>query len=317
MSWDSVPWFVGGGAEHSPEVARLLSYAATRGAEGIIGVADLKVSQLAVAGAGFQVAPGACVIYNRSAGAALESYIGRMAAAETKMGVSPTGAGAGRSDLVIARITDPQYAPWMPPADRRVGPYIETFIVEGVPAGTTTAKQLNLGYPAIALARIDLPASTAAVTNAMIVDLRKVANPRNSRDVEIGLPGSVRSTGATNTWVQAAPFGAVFDVPEYATTAEVTMTVSGLLVATAAVLGELRANFLGSVSQATVVDENHSGSDERCTYVVGGRFAVPANMRGSMQSAALDFRRTGGTGALKTDTSSTIVADIHFSERAE
>src|SRR5699024_12553668 len=40
---------------------------------------------------------------------------------------------------------------------------------------------LGLTYPAIALARVKLPASTGTVTSAMITDLRSVALPRVQR----------------------------------------------------------------------------------------------------------------------------------------
>ena len=58
MSFDSVPWFVGGGALHSPEVARLLAHAATSGAAGVVTPADLAVSALPVPGASVRVAVG-------------------------------------------------------------------------------------------------------------------------------------------------------------------------------------------------------------------------------------------------------------------
>lgn len=320
MTWDPVPWFIGGGAEHSPEVTRLLAYAATRGAEGIVGVTDCKVSALANPGAGFTIDSGAVIIYNRSAGGTQQSYVARMATPESLTGIAATGAGAGRSDLVVVRIKDPQYSPWQPPADRRVGPYLETFVIQGVPSTTTTAKQLNLGYPAVALARIDIPPSTGTITNAMIKDVRRVANPRTDRQIEIDMPGATQNytTGADNIWVQGFPFAAnALAVPDYATSALVVITVSGLAIMTGDTIGEIRANFLGQTSPVTKVDVNYGGSTSRTTFAVGGRFAVPATYRGTDRPITLDMRRIGGTGAMRVDGATTVTADVTFQERAE
>lgn len=314
MTWDPVPWFIGGGAEHSPEVVRLMAYAATRGAEGIVGVADCKVSALGAPGGGFTVDPGAVVIANRSGGGTQQSYVARMATGETVMGIAPSGAQA-RSDLVVVRIKDPQYSPWQAPADRRIGPYLETFIISGVSASTTSAAALNLGYSAVALARIDLPANTSSVTNAMIKDLRKVANPRNQRDVEVLMPTGSQSSGGTNAWVAAANFPAVLDVPDYATTALAVVTVSGFLCYGAAdVVGQIRLNFLGQASENVAVD---MPGNTRNSYTVAGRFTIPAQYRGTKVPIGIDFMRLSTTGEMRVDSYCTLVADVTFQEKAE
>lgn len=178
MAFDSVPWFVEGGAEHSAEVARTLAYLATGGAEGIINSADLRVQALAVPGEGVRVLAGAGVIRNRALGGANQSYIIR-ASEETEVETNPTTSSGTRSDLVIARVENPHISgePWQQPSDVRVGPYVRPVVIEGVPAATRSVHELNMGYSAITLARIDFPASTGTVTAAMITDLRSVANP--------------------------------------------------------------------------------------------------------------------------------------------
>ena len=95
MAWDSTPWFVGGGAHHSPEVARVLAYAASSGAEGIVTPEALRVRPLAVPGTSVRIAPGACLIVNRYPGGAWQTYVGRNPVEHT---VPITAAGAGGGD---------------------------------------------------------------------------------------------------------------------------------------------------------------------------------------------------------------------------
>jgi hypothetical protein len=175
MAFDPVPWFVGGGALHPAEAARQLTYAVTGGAVGVGAVDDLKITQLPTAGTSVRAASGGAVIPNLYPGASQQSYAGR-AASTTDISVTATGSGSGRVDLVIARIDDPQYGGTVP-GDVTVGPYIKFAIIQNVASGST-GLPAGLAYPAVALARLDIPASTGTITNAMITDLRAVANPR-------------------------------------------------------------------------------------------------------------------------------------------
>jgi len=174
MAFDPVPFFVGGGALHSAETARQLVYAATGGAAGVAAAGDLKITQLPVAGTSVRAASGGAVIPSLYPGASQQSYTVR-AASTTDVSVTATGSGAGRVDLVIARIDDPQYGGTIP-ADVTVGPYVRLDIIQNVAAGSTDIPA-GLTYPAIALARLDIPASTATITTSMITPLAVVANP--------------------------------------------------------------------------------------------------------------------------------------------
>ena len=177
MSFDPVPWFVGGGALHSAETARQLTYAVTSGAAGIAALGDLKISQLSTPGTSVRAAAGGVVIPNLYPGGSQQSYVGR-AASTTDVPVMATGSGSGRVDLVIARIDDPQYGGTVP-SDVTVGPYIRLDIIQNVAAGST-GLPAGLAYPAIALARLDIPASTATILTSMITDLRTVVNSRTA-----------------------------------------------------------------------------------------------------------------------------------------
>ena len=54
-------------------------------------------------------------------------------------------------------------------------------VIRGVSTNQKSLAGLGLTYPAIPLARINIPASTGTITAAMITDLRSVALPRMQR----------------------------------------------------------------------------------------------------------------------------------------
>lgn len=326
MTWDPVPWFVGGGAQHSPEVARLLAYASTSGAEGIVGTADLRVRPLSVPGPSIRVGGGAALIRDSTSGMPQQTYVARLAD-EDVVEVTPTGSSGGRSDLVVARIEDPFVpgASWQDPTDPTVGPYVFTRIITNVPAGTTSVKDLGLGYSAVALARIDLPASTGTVTSAMITDLRKVAIPRRERILLAGdITGSYRDTlnapDAANDeqWPDASVTDWYVDIPEWATHAYITFTLGG--VATSGNLfGYMYARLVdGGVSVDTgAVRINTDGvGNGRQTIHNADLVSIPSGLRGRDHVRVVGRGWTdGGTGEIALDNASVVSADIEFTEK--
>src|SRR5699024_6184474 len=178
MAMERVPYLVGGGFEHSAEVMRAMLAASTSGAEGIVNAGDFKVRPLAVPGTSVRVAPGNALIRNSYGGGQAQTYACR-AGSETEVPIEATGSAGSRTDLIVARSDDP------PDQGGSFDPL--TFeaarfeVIKGVPASTKTVAGLGLTYPAIALARVTLPASTGTVTAAMITDLRKLAQPRKER----------------------------------------------------------------------------------------------------------------------------------------
>lgn len=314
MSFDPVPWFVGGGAQHSPEIARLLAYAAFGGAEGVVGPGDLKVATLASPGASVRVLPGACSILNRSG--QYESYAARLVS-EDVLPIGATG-GSARSDLIVARIEDPfaYGTPWADPADPTVGPYVFTRVIAGVPAGTTNVASLGLGYSAIALARVDLPANTSVVNAGNIVDLRKMPRRRSERVLRT-LVG-----GANNDLVTAEPAYTdwpvstvqLLAVPEWATKAIVRINLGAVAHLNADVTGRLRVNFAHTVSADTGYDLNYSGTPSRHDFLIAGEFTIAPEDRGTNQAVRVQGNRTGGTGLLRWDYVTTATVDVDFRE---
>jgi len=324
--WDSVPWFIGGGAEHSPEVARLLAYAATGGAEGVVGPADLKVSPLAVPGGGVRVAAGSALVLNHAAGGAAQTYAARNPTVDT-VSIAPTGSAGGRTDLIVAQIEDPFLAgePWDEPANPRVGPYVFTRVIPNVPAGTTRLRDVAgyAGRSAIVLARVTLPASTGTVTAAMVTDLRKVAQPRQDRKVGI-LASSVNDRRWLNptTPVLFPDRALSVDVPEWATRVVVSANLAGLLqfYGNADMNGFLRLGTgVGAVDGQVFnqVLEADAADKQRTSLAFSMEVTVPAAMRGTTQPLGLYAQRnTDKAGRFGTDGASRLLLDATFTEAA-
>jgi hypothetical protein len=304
MAWDGVPWFVGGGAEHSPEVARLLSYAAFGGTEGIVGSADLAVREQAVPDGTVQVLPGACSILNRASAQSYQAYAARLPSAES-VAISPTDASGPRSDLIVARVEDPYLSgePWASPSDPKVGPYVFTRVIPNVPAGTTSLQEVEPGQSGIALARVDVPISTGTITQAMIQDLRVLPNPRREDRLYVhnqsGAGADLTSTGFV-TWPSGASFQV--DVPDWAVRVQIVGSVGGYAIAGTGdvgnVVGRLRAR-LGSIATADTT-YNHTmpagvGRWDAASTTVGDDLLIPASMRGTTQTLALEGKRVSGT----------------------
>ena len=318
MSWDNVPWFVGGGAQHSPEVARLLAFAATSGAEGIVAPGDLKVLPLSVPGGSVRIAQGASLVLNRATGGTSQTYVGRLPS-EDVVEIAPTGSGAGRSDLIVVQVEDPFMAgePWQAPIDPTVGPYIFTRVIPNVPAGTTSLQAVPgySGRSAAVLARIDIPASTGTITGAMITDLRKLAQPREHRDVFMaGLSGSTQIIASSTEITDWPVYNVQVYVPTWATRVDVITTVSGYLVTDALTDGIVRT-VLGSLvgSSQTIDYDNPTGATRESVTLLCGA-AIPADMRGT--TVTLKVQTDMNRGKLTARYNTQVVHDVNFYEKA-
>lgn len=316
MAFDPTPWFIGGGAHHSPAVARLLAFAGTSGQEGVVGPTDFKVTALSTPGSSVNLASGAAVILNRSAGGQQQSYVMR-APTTTGLGVTPTGSSA-RSDLVVLRVEDPEFSPWQVPNDPVAAQYVFPRIIQGVPGNTVSAADLNLGYSAIAVARLDIPSSTSAITSAMIKDVRRLAQPGTRREVLAGTGSILNQDLTTSTYVTFPSYGPTVHVPRWATHCVVQANVASV-----AVIGLDRTDFRGTwrvrLGGLAGVDQDYdfdtSGGNYRTTETVVGDFDC-TGIQGRDQQLLLQGLRSAGTGNLRSVRGTRLVFDCQFVERA-
>lgn len=171
MTLETVPWMVAGGAQHSAEVGRSVAYASIGGLQGVVKKGDLQVQAQSTPGGSVRIADGVGAVANSYAGQSGQSYVARNVGYEN-ISVPPTS-GSSRSDMIVLRIDDPEFGGSVP-ASVATGPYCRFAIISNVGSAATDIPA-GTPYPAIPLARIDIPSGTGTITSAMIKDLRKIA----------------------------------------------------------------------------------------------------------------------------------------------
>lgn len=330
--FDPVAWSVDGG-RHRGELLRVLAFAATAGSEGIVTTTDCKVHQLAVPGPQIEMDAGALLIRNRSANVRNQTYVAN-GRTPTRLDVTQTG-GASRSDLVVVRIEDPQYGSGFegPPVGEEADwQYVKPFIIQGVSPSITSAAALNLGYPAVALARLDIPASTSVITNAMVKDLRQVAQPRRQRFVK-----SWRMPDGTAAKLDAPGAMTLFPsmqlpvlCPEWASQVKMIVNVGNIVQGGEKIIGGMRAEYGWNLPGNPYVFTEHSGihyivppsdawSTSRNTIIIAGEAALPVNFRGKTHYVRIGTEVTEAVnlGSISVDEWTTVTVDMEFVEVAE
>lgn len=327
MGYDPVPWMVGGGAEHSPEVGRLVAYAASGGVEGCVGSTDLKVTALGTPGLSVSVARGSLMVPNRFTSNTQESYVVRMATPET-VAIAATGAGVTRTDLIATIITDPFVAgsTHPTPPNAKVGPYVKTIVVPNV---STSVKRLQdvAAYATatgFALARVTLPPSTTGVTNAMITDLRSMAQTATSRIMRaVTSTGSVEGANAGPIPLNSyGPFPTQatwpISIPTWATHAVVRGDINAFRVIEGWVQGRVRAMFVGQVVRESSFDLTTAVPDSyRSSVGFASEITIASQYRGTTQTLSFEGMRSSGTGRIVADLYTQSLLDITFEQRTE
>ncbi|MEU0624971.1 hypothetical protein ABZ329_29440 [Streptomyces rubiginosohelvolus] len=298
------------GATHSAEQFRAMVQDLARGAEGITAGTDLKVTQLGTPGTGVQVASGSGVVRGR-VDAFQGSYAIRNQGAAT-VSIASTG-GSPRSDMLIARVEDPQYEGTLNPEVDDIN-YFQ--VISNVSSSATAIPDGRTGIP---LARIDIPASTSTITNAMIKDIRKVANPRRETRLLTQSPASqstaITGTAGTYTYFSTAA-GWTLAIPSWASIARIRVDIAGMRITTGNLYGAVRANLGASVSlQPTVIDDNQGAVVRRMGTLVADTVTISDAYRGTNQLLRAQAAGLAGNAAqIYIDASTTLVAQIEFEE---
>lgn len=319
MALDPVPWMVSN-AKHSADIGRNVAYAATNGANGVIRVSDLKVTALPVPGASVRVLPGAAAMLNRYPGAIGQSYVMRNATS-TDVAIPATGSSGGATRYIIARVRDPQYND-PAPADVQLGPY--TFLEY---VGSIN----NLQYPHVVLAKIVQPANTATITNAMITDMREVANPRI---ITVERPNAtvaseaegLRATGPNGEWFPNGGGEQSIDIPEWATRMQIRADWISMRMAAGNAAGKLWVEWGPYSAPSTRQyktqefrwDSSGVNNVQRIGFAVVDDLYIPAEFRGTTQLFVLKGRHETGTGgSLSVDGGSGTSLSVRFLEVAD
>lgn len=302
------------GAEHSAQQFRMMIKDLARDNQGVTTGSDLKVTALSTPGAGVQIGDGSAVIAGKVS--PVQGYYTAYNIGTDTVPIAATG-GVGRSDMLILRVEDPEYEGTRDP---ETDPIVFFEVISNVSPSATT---VPAGYSAIPLARIDIPASTATITNSMIKDLRQVANPRRERIlIPYYFPGPLTEISGTSTTWRTHPNLVIENlaIPSWAASAKIVFSVTNLRLADGNVFGAFRF-MLGSTeaAQEVYIDDNQ-GTAPRRIYVemvetIDLTTPSGAAMRGTTQPFRARMRTDpANAGKIGADSRTTFKIDVEFLE---
>ncbi|WP_149183323.1 hypothetical protein [Streptomyces sp. TRM49041] len=295
------------GGTHEARAFRMMVRDLARGSQGVTEGDDLKVRQLSTPAAGVRVVDGSAVI--RGAAWGQGSYT-QYNVGDAVVPVAPTAAST-RSDLVCLRVEDPEYEGTRSPETDEIGYF---HVVSNVSASTTT---VPAGMTAIPLARIDIPANTAVITDSMIKDVRRIANPRRDRKLYTAFPNTHSTLNySDNTWHVWPPASRWnVAVPPWATSAKLVTTITGLALRRADVFAWMRQIIGGTTGQHISIDDDQGNNTRRNTVVLADSIPISAAQRGTTVPIHTEtYMHRSETGDLVTDGATTFILDVEFTE---
>lgn len=282
---------------------RTLRTVAYMGTSGQTGVGTPESMKVTANGASVSIAPGAAVAATRYVSSpSYNSYV-LVSDSVASVSIPATGSGNGAVRYIIARADDPEFGGQGDPS--------EIFWHYEQVASIT-----NLPFPFVPLARINQPASTTSITNAMITDLRTIATPRRVRDTaDFVVTSAMNLTSAE--YVDFPPGAtAQLAVPTWATRAVVRADLLEAMTQTGHTDGQM-VLMLGNqpaYSGARRFDEVWGGATARTDHTVVANFNITPAMRGTTQPLRIRARKMGGAGHLRADTYTQVVYDYEFIE---
>lgn len=318
-----VPWALQGGMDNPARAAREAHYATLSGQEGIASGAHCKVTNSGTADGKIKVGTGVLSILNRSPGAGHEMYAEALRSV-TDIQLAATG-GSARSDLVVVRIKDPNYAPWTPYTDPTLilnGPYAFPEIISGVANTVDDASQLGLTQSMFAVARVDLPSgfTTGTLVNpAWIVDLRKFARQKIYTEMQTFSDPITNLTDADTAFTSFANARPTFDIPQWASSIFCAVELRSALILPGFTDGQLRvllrditSGVVYATSDPTNIDKNVVTNGERFDFKNGMKVTVDSTMRGKRVQMTLQGLLTGG--GVNGDARTQLAGDVRILE---
>jgi len=318
MTFQTAAYAVDGNSE-SGNFLRLMLQSATLSSQGVVSHLDCIVTQTGAPSAGIIINPGAVVVFGAET-PFQGSYYGYNVGNDTSLTIAATG-GTIRSDMIVVRAEDPTWAgsPWGNPAS---GQILFPRVISGVSGSATVPPG---GISAIALARIDIPVSTSAITNAMIHDLRQVANPQRIMQMLAATgPGSLNSWTVGTTGVAwPAVFNFQVPIPLWATTMVMNWEINDVLWASGFARGFVNPVFGASVtapnlSMPTTIVSIPSATGQWRHGITGAfSVAIPPGLRGTTQTLQMKQVTDGTqTGLIGLDEGGSIAVTYEFQQLA-
>lgn len=314
MAFSGRAWAVSG-SKTPANIARIIASAATAGASGVGGPLHCRVTASGAPDGNVHIAPGNVVMASRYPGAGLESYVDYNDS-DFAFPIAPTGSAGGRTDYLVVRIEDPAFPGQAAPANPITGPFTKVQVLNTDPRVTPPA------FPFLLLAVITIPANTTAITQAMINSgpgVREMVNPRTRQMRRAYSYPSTIVVGnkPSGTWEKPHDSVTQFDVPDWATSAEIAVTIAGVRNDTADFNGQMYAEFCGKPTANVAIDSNigSGGNGVRLTLVTGGGIPITSDKRKTFQDFKVWVKRSAPTtGKLTFTSGTTILIDITFYE---
>lgn len=327
MTLIHAPWAVDG-ARSTSALARVATYATGGGRSGIVRPGDLKVSAKSVPGNGVEIASGSLVIVNGYQTNPREAYAIANNGVHTVLAADMPPASAQLAYyLVCVAVGDPEFNqaghPFMPPEilpeDAADFEYVRIVVVP-CNANTTRFEQLGLNYPAYAPARLEIPANTTTITDAMITDLRQISAPRQERTV-FSSETSAWNVIDSPAFKQFSGLNPSIEVPPWATQAIVVVEVTGAIHTNPSVSGHLAIrssanNAEGPWSTYEYEATGNPSGIERINLQASWTMDC-STIAGQVTTFDLGARRAGGDGTIKAagvGSGTMVTYDVQFIE---
>ena len=299
-------------------MARMMLFATSSGASGVVQATDLKVSALGVPGASVTIAPGAAIMASRYAGVVGQSYAARNDGA-VSLSIPATGSSGGRTDYICLRIDDWHYDSSQQPGDPLAAAYC-SFV---------RTQNLNFTSPYVPLAKIEIPANTATITPSMIKDLRSVALPRTKRVLRanaVVLSETETLKSATGEYFPNAGGTQMVDIPSWATRVKIRADWSGVFMSSGDCRGRVWVSFgdwtgtswgtAATTSQEYAFDNAQGANPYRTNLAVFDDLYIPSSLRGREVHFQLWGKSLGSVGP-KLDQATGVSLDLLFEEIAD
>lgn len=321
------------GAMLNSALVRRGIYSSTSRSEGIVKKADLAVTELDTPGVGILIAPGVGILLNKYQDDPNETYVVSNPSVHTvPSGEMPASNPSPQSYIVAVVVGDGDFTqtghPWMGSEDPPLGEeltfeYVRPTLIP-VDSGATT---LPGDYPALVLARIDIPASTTTIIDSYITDLRKLAQPLQEQQIFVsaggtwtsGAPVYIPSGSSYGDWGPAQYLPTV-KVPTWASRAIVVASINGVGLADASVnvSGNVRTQ-LGAVSgPATTFDYSVGGGAIRDNLQTAGTYNVTSIAGTTVALRVEGFENVPASPTtaqrLKLTAGSQMIFDVRFFE---
>ena len=328
MTLNNAAWAIDGATLNSA-LARVGAYAGIGGSEGIVAKGDLAVTELDTPGNGVQISSGSGLILNRYQGTHIDqAYVVTNPAAHVLSAGDMPSTNPSIAYYILAIVVgDPESSfsqtghPWMLGTDPPSGEE-DTFLYVRptlIPCGSTDTDLGSIGYPAIPLARIAVPANLGSITNANITDLRNLAQPKSQ--LVQSLAGAPSGTVSLTTSYQRCPDvnAIVCQIPPWAVKAKISGFVEGMKLQTNGA-GSFRAYMTTGDGRATgeltnIEETVPAHANERRSYNVGGEIDV-RDYAGETHAFGVQAKcQSGDAGFITCDGSSSVFLSVYFEEQ--